>query len=40
MDLNAPEIGKSVLEHGELTKEMEEKLKSMITEFKKSFKVD
>jgi F-type H+-transporting ATPase subunit alpha len=40
LDLNYPEIGKSIVELSELTKDMEEKLKSAITEFKKGFKVE
>lgn len=38
MDNNYPEVGKSIVETGELSKEMEEKLKSAIEEFKKNFK--
>ncbi|KPU27396.1 ATP F0F1 synthase subunit alpha [Caloranaerobacter sp. TR13] len=38
MDNNYPEVGKSIVETGELSEEMEEKLKSAIEEFKKSFK--
>ncbi len=40
LDLNYPEIGKSIVELSELTKDMEEKLQSAIVEFKKSFKVE
>ncbi|MBE0449882.1 MAG: F0F1 ATP synthase subunit alpha [Clostridia bacterium] len=40
LDLNYPEIGKSIVESSELTNDMEEKLKSAITEFKKGFKVE
>lgn len=40
LDLNYPEIGKSIVEVNELSKDMEEKLQSAITEFKKSFKVE
>lgn len=40
LDLNYPEIGKSIVEVNELTKDMEEKLQSAIIEFKKSFKVE
>ncbi|WP_427337919.1 F0F1 ATP synthase subunit alpha [Caloranaerobacter sp. DY30410] len=38
MDNNYPEVGKSIVETGELSEEMEERLKSAIEEFKKNFK--
>jgi len=40
LDVNAPEIGKSVTETGKLSEEMEEKLKTSIQSFKASFVVD
>ena len=38
LDLNYPEVGKSIVEAGELTKDMEEKLKEGIAKFKADFK--
>jgi F-type H+-transporting ATPase subunit alpha len=40
LDVNAPEIGKSITETGKLSEEMEEKLKASIQSFKASFVVD
>ncbi len=40
LNLNYPEIGKSIAEQGELTPEFEEKLKSAIVEFKAGFVVE
>ena len=40
LDTNYPEIGKSIVETGALSDEMEEKLKAAIVEFKASFEVD
>ena len=40
LDTNHPEIGKSIKETGDLSKEMEEALKSAIVEFKKGFEVE
>jgi len=40
LDENAPEIGKSIVETGKLSEEMEEKLKTSIESFKASFVVD
>ncbi|KGG80673.1 ATP F0F1 synthase subunit alpha [Caloranaerobacter azorensis H53214] len=38
MDNNYPEVGNSIVETGELSEEMEERLKGAIEEFKKNFK--
>jgi F-type H+-transporting ATPase subunit alpha len=40
LKLNAPEIGKSIAETGNLSEEMETKLKSAIEAFKTGFVVD
>ncbi|GAU75708.1 F0F1 ATP synthase subunit alpha [Fusibacter sp. 3D3] len=40
LDTNYPEIGKSIVEAGALSDEMEEKLKAAIAEFKASFEVE
>lgn len=40
LDTNYPEIGKSIVETGVLSDEMEEKLKAAIAEFKASFEVE
>lgn len=40
LDTNYPEIGKSIVEAGILSDEMEEKLKAAIAEFKASFEVE
>ncbi len=40
LDVNHPEIGKSIVTSGDLSKEMEEQLKSAIESFKKGFEVE
>lgn len=40
LDINVPEVGQSIAETGELSKEMEEKLQSAIVNFKKDFEVE
>ena len=40
LNTNYPEIGKSIVETGALSDEMEEKLKAAIVEFKASFEVE
>ncbi|MGX8796379.1 F0F1 ATP synthase subunit alpha [Fusibacter sp. JL298sf-3] len=40
LDVNHPEIGKSIVETGQLSEEMEEKLKNGIETFKKTFTVE
>lgn len=40
LDTNVPEVGQSIAETGELSKEMEEKLQSAIVNFKKDFEVE
>ncbi|MFQ6103985.1 MAG: F0F1 ATP synthase subunit alpha [Candidatus Glassbacteria bacterium] len=37
MDTHYPQVGKSIMEHGEITTETEEELKAAIGEFKKNF---
>lgn len=40
LNVSYPEIGKSIVESGELSSEMEDKLKEAIASFKKSFIAD